>query len=79
LHAVLENITDGIVACDAEGVLTLFNRATRDFHGLPVEQLPSEEWAERYDLFCPTVKRLCSRNRCRFTARFEAKLFTMRR
>ncbi len=53
LHAVLENITDGIVACDAEGVLTLFNRASRDFHGLPVEQLPSEEWAERYDLFLP--------------------------
>lgn len=51
LHALLENIEDGIVACDARGVLTLFNRATLDFHGLPDEPLPPEEWAEHYNLF----------------------------
>jgi len=51
LEALLENMEDGIVACDAEGVLTLFNRATREFHGLPDEPLPAERWAERYDLF----------------------------
>jgi len=51
LEALLENMEDGIVACDAEGVLTLFNRATRDFHGLPDEPLPAERWAEHYDLF----------------------------
>ena len=32
LEAVLYNIEDGIVACNSDGVLTLFNRATRDFH-----------------------------------------------
>ncbi|MCA1603339.1 MAG: PAS domain-containing protein, partial [Acidobacteria bacterium] len=51
LEALLENMEDGIVACDAEGVLTLFNRATREFHGLPDEPLPAERWAEHYDLF----------------------------
>ncbi len=51
LEAVLDGIEVGIVACDAKGVLTLFNRATREFHGLPQEPLPSEQWAEHYDLY----------------------------
>ncbi|HZG53651.1 MAG TPA: ATP-binding protein [Pyrinomonadaceae bacterium] len=51
LEALLENVEDGIVACDAQGVLSLFNRATREFHGLPDEPLPAERWAEHYDLF----------------------------
>ncbi len=53
LHAVLENISDGVVACDPDGALTVFNRATREFHGLPPEPLPPERWAERYDLYRP--------------------------
>ena len=51
LEAVLENIEDGIVACDQHGMLTLFNRATKNLHGLPQESLPPEEWARHYDLF----------------------------
>lgn len=51
LLAVLENISNGIVACDAEGVLTLFNRATREFHGLPEAPIPADRWAEHYDLY----------------------------
>lgn len=51
LIAVLESIETGVVACDADGVLTLFNRATREMHGIPEEELPPEEWAGRYDLF----------------------------
>ena len=53
LQAVLENARDGIVACDADGVLTLFNRATRAFHGLPEAPIPAGEWAEHYDLYNP--------------------------
>jgi len=56
LAALLENISDGIVACDADGVLTLFNRATREFHGLPEEPVTGDEWATRYDLFMPDAK-----------------------
>ena len=51
LSAVLDNIQDGIVACDAEGRLTLFNKATRRLHGLPERPLPPDQWAEHYDLF----------------------------
>ncbi len=53
LRAVLESVGAGIVACDAEGTVTLFNRATREFYGLPEEPLPSERWAEHYDLYLP--------------------------
>ena len=51
LEAVLDNAHSGIVACDANGVLTLFNRALREFHGLPQEPIPPGQWAEHYDLF----------------------------
>ena len=58
LHVILENIEDGVVACDAEGVLTFFNRATQMFHGLPREPLPAEQWAEHYDLLLSDGKTL---------------------
>jgi len=51
LKALLESIQDGIVACDADGVLTLFNRASQEFHGLPPEPLPADRWAEHYNLY----------------------------
>ncbi|MDZ7995880.1 MAG: AAA family ATPase [Nostoc sp. EfeVER01] len=53
LNAIIHNITDGIVVCDASGKLTLFNKATRDFHGLPVQSLPAEQWTEHFDLYQP--------------------------
>ncbi len=53
LKTILDTIEVGIVACDSHGVLTLFNRATQEFHGLPVEPLPADRWAEHYDLYLP--------------------------
>ncbi|MEH1945128.1 MAG: ATP-binding protein, partial [Nostoc sp.] len=53
LNAIIDNITDGIIVCDSSGKLTLFNNATREFHGLPVKSLPPEEWAEHFDLYQP--------------------------
>jgi PAS domain S-box-containing protein len=47
---VLENISDGIVACDGQGTLSFFNRATRLIHGIEQEDLPPERWTERYRL-----------------------------
>lgn len=58
LAAVLENISDGIVACDADGVLTFFNRATRRFHGLVEESIPAEKWPAKFDLYLPDGKTL---------------------
>ncbi len=51
MEAMLENIEDGIVACDENGMLSLFNRATRLFHGITEEKIPAEQWSEHYSLF----------------------------
>ncbi|MBD1838848.1 PAS domain S-box protein [Coleofasciculus sp. FACHB-501] len=56
LNVLLDNIEAGIVACDANGVLTLFNQASRAFHGLPEQPLAAEQWAEYYDLYLPDGK-----------------------
>lgn len=50
-QAVLENIHDGVVACDADGNLSLFNRAARQFHGVDSKPIPPEQWADEFDLF----------------------------
>ncbi len=56
LKVLLDNVQAGIVACNAEGVLTLFNQAAREFHGLPEQPLPPDQWAEYYDLYLPDGK-----------------------
>jgi PAS domain S-box-containing protein len=51
LEALLANASDGIVACNADGRLVLFNLAAQAFHGMPPEPIEPENWAEYYDLF----------------------------
>jgi PAS domain S-box-containing protein len=51
LSAVLANLSEGVVACDEQGQLTLFNDATRRFHGVDAAPMPPAEWAGHYDLF----------------------------
>ena len=53
LDAVLDTIDVGVVACDAHGRLTLFNRAARDFHGLGPQDLTPDKWAREYRLYQP--------------------------
>lgn len=50
-RTLLEHLSAGVVACDADGKLTLFNRAARDWHGSDAMEAPPEEWARYYDLF----------------------------
>jgi len=56
LKAILNNVQAGIVACDAEGILTVFNQAAKDFHGLPQQPVPPEQWAQYYNLYLPDGK-----------------------
>lgn len=56
IKAMLDNLTDGIVACDRYGVLSLFNRATQEFHGVPQQDIPADKWSEHYDLYLPDGK-----------------------
>ncbi len=51
LATLLENVSEGIVACDVHGTLSLFNRAARELHALPPMPLAADEWARHYSLF----------------------------
>ena len=53
LSAVLEAVEDGIVACGPDGRLTLFNRATREFHAMDLEPVGASNWSQQYDLYGP--------------------------
>ena len=52
-RTLLDNVADGVVACNAEGTLVLFNRAAREWHGMDALALPPEEWGAHYDLYGP--------------------------
>lgn len=52
VRGVLDTVAVGIVACDADGHLTLFNPTTRDFHGIAADaSIPAQDWAHHFDLF----------------------------
>jgi PAS domain S-box-containing protein len=51
LEALLENVSEGLVACNSAGQIVLFNRAAQDFHGLPREPISPERWSQYYDLY----------------------------
>ncbi len=53
IQAVLDNISDGVVACDDAGNLVLFNRTAREWHGIDALKLPPDQWSSQYDLFGP--------------------------
>jgi PAS domain S-box-containing protein len=49
---LLENLAEGVVAADAEGRLTLFNRVAREWHGIDADaSLDPAAWSESYQLF----------------------------
>jgi diguanylate cyclase (GGDEF)-like protein/PAS domain S-box-containing protein len=51
LDAVLESIDVAVVACDADGNLTLFNKKARMLHGLDRECVKSPDWSSHYSLY----------------------------
>jgi len=53
LSAVIDNIGEAIVICDAEGRIVRFNETARRLHGLPEQSIPSDLWAQaqHYDLY----------------------------
>jgi len=56
LRALLDNLAEGIVACNDRGELTLFNHATEKFHGLPQKPILPEQWSQYYNLYLPDGK-----------------------
>lgn len=51
LNLVLDRVDEGIVACDASGRLSMFNRMARIWHGTDLRKIPPQRWSEYYDLF----------------------------
>jgi|GEM_PF-775947 len=50
-RALLENMLDAVVACDANGKLVMFNRAARELHSVDTNNIPQESWVAFDDLF----------------------------
>ncbi|MEL7557795.1 PAS domain S-box protein [Stutzerimonas chloritidismutans] len=48
---LLEALSEGVVACDADCNLTLFNHTARRWHGLDAEQIAPEQWPDAYHLY----------------------------
>jgi PAS domain S-box-containing protein len=51
LSAVFDSIEEAIVICDENGTIARFNESARRLHGLPEAPVPSEQWADYYDLY----------------------------
>ena len=54
LQVLLDTLEEGIVACDAEGRITVFNPAARRLHGLrrgadPIGRIPTDQGLRRAD------------------------------
>lgn len=50
-RVLLENLADGVVACDADLNLVLFNHAAREWHGLDAAHMPHEQWGQYFGLY----------------------------
>ncbi|NHN36253.1 PAS domain S-box protein [Pseudomaricurvus alcaniphilus] len=48
---LLENLAEGVVACDENGRLVLFNQAAREWHGLDPARVAPDQWSDFYDLY----------------------------
>ena len=58
LQTLLNNMSDGIAACDREGKITQFNPACKKLFGLPQRSLPTEQWSKHYRVYYPDGKTL---------------------
>jgi len=48
--SLLDAAADGIVACDANGDLVLFNQTAREWHGINLMRIPIKQGAKKYNL-----------------------------
>lgn len=53
LDAILDSVEVGVVACDRDENLNLFNRAAARFHGMQASAVGAEGWADAFDLYGP--------------------------
>jgi PAS domain S-box-containing protein len=51
LEAMLDTIKDGVLACNVDGELVVFNRSLEDIYGVRIAQLPGQSWVGRFDVY----------------------------
>jgi PAS domain S-box-containing protein len=56
--ALLDHLSDGVIASDADGTTLTFNRKAREIFGAPHERTTAAECAEHYSLYEPGEDRL---------------------
>lgn len=76
IKTVLDHLSEGIVACDEQGTLALFNRASLDFFAVPQQPLPPERWAEHYNLYDAEGKKLLEQEDIPLFKAFSGESFT---
>ncbi|WP_126147784.1 sensor domain-containing diguanylate cyclase [Synechococcus elongatus] len=50
---LLDSLSDGVVACDAEGNLVLFNQVARSWHSYLPPRSSASEWSALYNIYQP--------------------------
>ncbi|MEX0724288.1 MAG: PAS domain S-box protein [Gracilimonas sp.] len=50
-NSLLDAAADGVVACDANGDMVLFNQTAREWHGIDLMRIPIKQGAQKYNLF----------------------------
>lgn len=61
LQILIDNLSDGVVCCDRDGVLKLFNETTRVFHGIAETPITADDWAKYYGLYYPDGKTIMAK------------------
>ncbi len=51
LAVLMENLAEGVVACDGDEKLTFFNKTAREWHGHDIAEVEPSRWADTFDLF----------------------------
>ncbi len=59
---MLENQSDGVIACDVDMNLVLFNQTAREWHGCDAAHIPASDWNQYYSLHDSNGNKLLNEN-----------------
>ena len=75
-YCLLECVPDAIVACDADGRLTVLNPAARDLFGEDLVGMSLDEWANQGDRYCDDGRTLLSTEQVPLVRAFQGEKLT---
>ena len=75
LKTLLDSLTDGVIACDENGILALFNPASQEIFGTQ-EPIDSQQWSKHYHLYHPDGKTYLEEEELPLYRAFQGETFT---